>query len=544
MSYQAIYRKYRPITFEDVYGQSHITRVLKNQVKAGNSAHAYLFSGTRGTGKTSTAKILSRAVNCLHPVDGNPCNECEICRGLLEESIYDVVEMDAASNNSVEDIRELKEKVKYLPTKAAKKVYIIDEVHMLSKGAFNALLKTLEEPPSHLLFILATTEPQKLPATIISRCQRYEFHRLSVDDMAANMAEILIKMNRQASPAALRLIARNSEGAMRDALSILDQCTAANEGRIEVEDVVSVLGSVQEEVLFELIQALWERDARRVLSVIDTMVMQGKDLRQFTRELVHTFRNLMIVKVSQDLEDLLQCTDEQIEGYRIQAERFPQEEILRYLSGLSGLESQLAYATSPRVLLEAGLIRLMNQPDEKTWEGLLERVRRLEEEGVAIAKPSSSASSFAAPAPVASTHGVKTGRVEEENQNYEKVEAKPTARAVSFTDVHQQWEDILLGVKFRSGSLYAMMDRGEPVDYSDGRLTIAYDDKNEFFRKEVAKPTNLAIIRQAVEETLGSSIHIDVKRLSEIRPHAASKGVDAGIEKAKQFFGEDLIKIK
>jgi DNA polymerase-3 subunit gamma/tau len=539
MSYQAIYRKYRPITFEDVYGQSHITRVLKNQVKAGNAAHAYLFSGTRGTGKTSTAKILSRAVNCLHPVDGNPCNQCEICRGLLEESIYDVVEMDAASNNSVEDIRELKEKVKYLPTKAAKKVYIIDEVHMLSKGAFNALLKTLEEPPSHLVFILATTEPQKLPATIVSRCQRYEFHRLSVEDMAANMSEILTKMNRQASPAALRLIARNSEGAMRDALSILDQCTAANDGVIEVEDVVSVLGSVQEEVLFDLIQSLWERDARRVLSVIDTMIMRGKDLRQFTRELVHVFRNLMIVKVSTDLEDLLQCTDEQIEGYRAQAERFPQEEILRYLSGLSGLESQLAYATSPRVLLEAGLIRLMNQPDEKTWEGLLERVRRLEDMGVAIAKPLSSAPALAAAAPA-----VETGRVREQDQNYEKVEAKPEARAVSFTDVHQQWEDILLGVKFRSGSLYAMMDRGEPVDFSDGRLTIAYDDKNEFFRKEVAKPTNLAIIRQAIEESLGAPIHIDVKRLSEIRPHAVSKGVDAGIEKAKQFFGEDLIKIK
>jgi DNA polymerase-3 subunit gamma/tau len=542
MSYQAIYRKYRPTTFEDVYGQSQITRVLKNQVKAGNAAHAYLFSGTRGTGKTSTAKILSRAVNCLHPVDGNPCNECEICKGLLEESIYDVVEMDAASNNSVEDIRELKEKVKYLPTKAAKKVYIIDEVHMLSKGAFNALLKTLEEPPSHLVFILATTEPQKLPATIISRCQRYEFHRLSVEDMAANMGEILTKMNRQASPAALRLIGRNSEGAMRDALSILDQCTAANEGIIEVEDVVSVLGSVQEEVLFELIQALWERDARRVLSVIDTMIMKGKDLRQFTRELVHVFRNLMIVKVSTDLEDLLQCTDEQIEGYRLQAEKFPQEEILRYLSGLSGLESQLAYATSPRVLLEAGLIRLMNQPDEKTWEGLLERVRRLEEEGLSISKPRSSA-----PVPVASVAAGSlggTGGVQEEGQSYEQVAAKPEARAVSFTDVHQQWEDILLGVKFRSGSLYAMMDRGEPVAFTNGRLTIAYDDKNEFFRKEVAKPTNLAIIRQAIEESLGMPIHVDVKRLSEIRPHAASQGVDEGIEKAKQFFGEDLIKIK
>lgn len=544
MSYQAIYRKYRPTTFEDVYGQSHITRVLKNQIKAGNLAHAYLFSGTRGTGKTSTAKILSRAVNCLHPVDGNPCNECEICRGLLDESIYDVVEMDAASNNSVEDIRELKEKVKYLPTKAAKKVYIIDEVHMLSKGAFNALLKTLEEPPAHLLFILATTEPQKLPATIVSRCQRYEFHRLSVEDMTRNMTQILVQMGREANPSALRLIARNSEGAMRDALSILDQCTAANAGRIEVEDVLSVLGSVQDEVLFELISALQERNARTVLSVIDTMVMKGKDLRQFTRELVHTFRNLMIVQVSTELEDLLQCTDEQIEGYRQLAARYPREEIIRYLSGISGLETQLAYATTPRILLEAGLIRLMNQPDEKTWEGLLERIRRLEEGGVAVAAaPANQGKRHVQPVSKQEPKG-QQGETQEQAENYEKAEAKPAARAVSFIDVHQQWEDILLSVKFRSGSLYAMMDRGEPVDFNGGRLTIGYDDQNEFFRKEVAKPTNLAIIRQAVEETLGSAVQVDVKRLSEVRPQEKPKGFEEGIEKAKSFFGEDIIKIK
>jgi len=543
MSYQAIYRKYRPTTFEDVYGQSHITRVLKNQIKAGNLAHAYLFSGTRGTGKTSTAKILSRAVNCLNPIDGNPCNECEICRGLLEESIYDVVEMDAASNNSVEDIRELKEKVKYLPTKAAKKVYIIDEVHMLSKGAFNALLKTLEEPPAHLLFILATTEPQKLPATIVSRCQRYEFHRLSVTDMTANMMQILEQMGRDANPSALRLIARNSEGAMRDALSILDQCTAANAGRIEVEDVLSVLGSVQDEVLIELAQALRERNARTVLSVIDTMVMKGKDLRQFTRELVHMFRNLMIVQVSEELEDLLQCTDEQIEGYRQLAAQFPKEEILRYLAGISGLENQLAYATTPRVLLEAGLIRLMNQPDEKTWEGLLERIRRLEEGGLATALPARN--SVERPQAGSKPGADKSkDHAQEQAESYQTAEAKPAARALSFIDVHQQWEDILLGVKFRSGSLYAMMDRGEPVDYSDGRLTIGYDDKNEFFRKEVAKPTNLAIIRQAAEETLGSNIQVEVKRLSEVRPQEKPKGFEEGIEKAKSFFGDDLIKIK
>jgi DNA polymerase-3 subunit gamma/tau len=296
------------------------------------------------------------------------------------------------------------------------------------------------------------------------------------------------------------------------------------------------------------------------------MVMKGKDLRQFTRELVHTFRNLMIVKVSEDLEDLLQCTDEQIEGYRQVAMTFPQEEILRYLSGISALEGQLAYATAPRVLLEAGLIRLMNQPDQTTWEGLVERVRRLEEgtgrssggqltDRQAGSRQQASASPRASSGqqtsnqrPVANAPSNKAqgqnSPVGESAATYEKGQAKPAGRALSFIDVHKQWEDILLGVKFRSGSLYAMMDRGEPVDYANGRLTIGYDDKNEFFRKEVAKPTNLAIIRQAVEEALGAPVQVDVKRLSEVRPQEKPKAFDEGIQKAKDFFGEDLIQIK
>ena len=258
--HKALYRVYRPKTFEDVVGQEHIVKTLKNQIKNNNIGHAYLFSGTRGTGKTSTAKIFARAVNCLNPINEEPCNECEICIDTLNDNIMDIVEIDAASNNSVDDIRELRESVKYTPSKAKYKVYIIDEVHMLSQGAFNALLKTLEEPPSYVIFILATTEPHKIPATILSRCQRFDFKRVSSKDIADRMSYICEKENIQAEDKALSLIARNSQGALRDALSILDQCMSFGNEKIEHNDVIELLGTVNIDELFELSQSIIDCD--------------------------------------------------------------------------------------------------------------------------------------------------------------------------------------------------------------------------------------------------------------------------------------------
>ena len=260
--HKALYRAYRPQNFEDVVGQQHIIRTLKNQIENNNVGHAYLFAGTRGTGKTSTAKIFARAVNCVQSKDQEPCNECEVCKDIINDNIMDVVEIDAASNNSVDDIRELRESVKYSPTKAKYKVYIIDEVHMLSQGAFNALLKTLEEPPSYIIFILATTEPHKIPATILSRCQRFDFKRVTVNDMSERMKKICNEENIEVEDKALNLIARNAQGALRDALSILDQCISFGGNKIEYKDVVELLGTVNIEQLFEMSQFIINQDTK------------------------------------------------------------------------------------------------------------------------------------------------------------------------------------------------------------------------------------------------------------------------------------------
>ena len=308
--HKALYRVYRPQKFEDVVGQEHITKTLRNQIENNNIGHAYLFSGTRGTGKTSTAKIFARAVNCLESKNQEPCNNCDVCKDILNDNIMDVVEIDAASNNSVDDIRELRESVKYSPTKAKYKVYIIDEVHMLSQGAFNALLKTLEEPPSYVIFILATTEPHKIPATILSRCQRFDFKRVTVKDITSRMQRICAEENIEVEEKALNLIARNSQGALRDALSILDQCISFGDEKIEYNDVVELLGTVNIEQLFDLAQYIIDQNTKESLKVLNEFIIWGKDIRNLINDLIDHFRNLMICKVSNDLDEIISLPEE------------------------------------------------------------------------------------------------------------------------------------------------------------------------------------------------------------------------------------------
>ena len=303
--YQALYSRYRPKTFDELLGQDHITTTIKNQIKNGNIGHAYLFSGTRGTGKTSAAKIFSRAVNCLDSEDGNPCNKCASCKEILEETTMDVIEMDAASNNSVEDIRDLRDKVIYPPASIKYKVYIIDEVHMLSKGAFNALLKTLEEPPKHLIFILATTEPEKLPQTILSRCQRFDFKRITTQDLIHNMEKILRELDIEVEDRVLSLIARNADGAMRDALSLLDQCVSYEDKNISYEDAINILGIANRDLIFNMVDDIKEKRLEKVLMTVDEIIQEGKDIQQFIKDLIDHFRNLMIVKSSKNPSNIL-----------------------------------------------------------------------------------------------------------------------------------------------------------------------------------------------------------------------------------------------
>ncbi len=359
MPYVALYRKFRPPTFDDVKGQDHIVTTLKNQILSDRLGHAYLFCGTRGTGKTSVAKILARAVNCEHPVDGNPCGECETCKAIAEGRCMDVVEIDAASNNGVDSIREIIDEVSYSPTQGRKKVYIIDEVHMLSTGAFNALLKTLEEPPSYVIFILATTEVQKIPITILSRCQRYDFHRITIDTITDRLREVTTAENIDTEDRALRYVARAADGSMRDSLSLLDQCIAFNYGeKLTYDRVLSVLGAVDTEVFGRFFNYLNEQNTEGVLNLFAEIVMQGRELTQFVSDFVWYLRNLMLSHGGDNLEDIIDVSSEKLEELRTQAQSVPLDTILRYITIFSELSSQIRYAAQKRILIEMTLIRM------------------------------------------------------------------------------------------------------------------------------------------------------------------------------------------
>ncbi len=359
MTHLALYREWRPKIFDEVVEQKHAVYALRQSVISGQIAHAYLFSGTRGTGKTTLAKIFARAINCLDPHDGNPCNQCAICRGMFDGSLMDIVEMDAASNNSVDNIRRICDEVVFMPAQARYKVYIIDEVHMLSTGAFNALLKTLEEPPAHAVFILATTEPHRIPATILSRCQRYEFRRIPVGSIAGRLAEIAAADSIDVTPDALQTIAALADGAMRDAISLLDQARASFAGTIGRDDVLSLAGVVQDEFMQQMAQALIRSEAPTLLVLVDQLVMAGRDLARFVTDLAQHFRNILICQVSANPQQLVRATSDSLAAMQDLAGQVSSEQLVDLIKGLSALLSDLRWAADARTALEIGLIRLM-----------------------------------------------------------------------------------------------------------------------------------------------------------------------------------------
>ena len=392
MSYTALYRKFRPAEFEDVKGQDHIITTLKNQIKADRIGHAYLFCGTRGTGKTTVAKIFAKAVNCEHPVDGSPCGECTMCKNIAAGTSMNVIEIDAASNNGVDNIREIREEVSYRPTEGRYKVYIIDEVHMLSIGAFNALLKTLEEPPEYVIFILATTEAHKIPITILSRCQRYDFKRITIDTIAARLDELMKKEQVEVEEKAIRYIAKAADGSMRDALSLLDQCIAFYLGqKLTYDHVLEVLGAVDTDVFSRLLRQIISQDVGKVLATVEELVMQGRELTQLAADFTWYLRNLLLVKTSDNMEDVLDVSTENLAQLKEEAQMIESGVLLRYIRIFSELTNQLKYATQKRVLLEVTLIKLCKPQMESTKDSLLDRIRALEkqvEEGsFAVAQP-------------------------------------------------------------------------------------------------------------------------------------------------------------
>lgn len=379
MSYTALYRKWRPVSFEDVKGQDPIVQTLKNQITSERIGHAYLFCGTRGTGKTSIAKIFARAVNCEHPVDGSPCNECPTCRSIQSGSSMNVVEIDAASNNGVENIRDIREQVQYPPTEGRYRVYIIDEVHMLSIGAFNALLKTLEEPPSYVIFILATTEVHKIPITILSRCQRYDFKRISLETIADRLRGLTQAEQIQVEDKALLYVAKAADGSLRDALSLLDQCVAFHYGRVLTYDnALEVLGAVDSSVFSQMFGAIVEGRTRDCICSLEEIVIQGRELGQFVTDFIWYMRNLLLIRSADDAEGLVDMSEENLKQLRSDAGKADGTTLMRYIRIFSELSNQLRYASQKRVLVEVALIKLTRPSMEPNLDAILQRLGDLE----------------------------------------------------------------------------------------------------------------------------------------------------------------------
>ena len=393
MSYTALYRKFRPSTFADVKGQDHIVTTLRNQLKASRIGHAYLFTGTRGTGKTSVAKIFARTVNCENPTEDGPCGECRSCRAIAAGASMNVIEIDAASNNGVDNIREIVEEVSYSPAEGKYKVYIIDEVHMLSPGAFNALLKTLEEPPSYVIFILATTEVHRLPVTILSRCQRYDFKRISIDTITDRMQQLTGMEDVSVEEKALRYIAKIADGSMRDALSLLDQCIAFNLGReLTYDKVLDVLGAVDTEVFSRLLRNVLDREVLGCIQLLEEIVMQGRELTQFVTDFTWYLRNLMLIQASDNLEDVIDMSTDNLKRLKEEAKLADMDRIVRYIRIFSELSGQIRYASQKRILVEIALIKLCKPEMEIDQEAMLDRIRQIEdkvENGVAVVMPQS-----------------------------------------------------------------------------------------------------------------------------------------------------------
>ena len=493
MSYTALYRKFRPCRFEDVKGQEHIVTTLQNQIKADRIGHAYLFCGTRGTGKTSIAKIFARAVNCENPVEGSPCGECASCKAIAAGVSMNVIEIDAASNNGVDNIREIVDEVSYSPAEGRFKVYLIDEVHMLSIGAFNALLKTLEEPPSYVIFILATTEVHKIPITILSRCQRYDFRRISIETIAERLRELMEKEQVQVEEKALRYIAKTADGSMRDALSLLDQCIAFHFGQeLTYDKALDVLGAVDTEVFSRLLRHVIGREVNGCIGLLEEIVMQGRELSQFVTDFTWYLRNLLLLQSSDDIEDIIDVSSDNLVRLKEEAGMLETETLMRYIRIFSELSGQIKYAPQKRILIEIALIKLCRPDMERDIGSVAERVRVIEEQlenGVVAVAAAGAVESVSAPVPAK--------------------EHPPLPKAIS-EDVQaavERWQDIVAGadMPMKQYLKEARLSLG-----GDSQLLVVVEDglaSDYFLRQEGHKK----LLEQMLADMTGREIDVTVQ---------------------------------
>ena len=541
--HKALYRVYRPKNFSDVIGQEHIVRTLKNQIENNNVGHAYLFCGTRGTGKTSTAKIFSRAVNCTNLHNDEPCNECENCREILEDKTMDVVEIDAASNNSVDDIRELRENVKYSPAKAKYKVYIIDEVHMLSQGAFNALLKTLEEPPSYVIFILATTEPHKIPATILSRCQRFDFKRVTVKDISSRMRYICEKEGIEADEKALNLIARNSQGALRDALSILDQCISFEGNKISYNDVIELLGSVNIEQLFDLAESIIKEDTRKSLQILNDFIIWGKDVRNLVNDLIDHFRNLMVCKISNDLDEIISLPEETIDLLKQQAETIDTNNLIRILNILSEAQDGMKISSNPRVLMEVTMMKIAQPMFDESKEALIKRIENLEQK---IESGNIKVNHISTNQTVDNfnennqQNNNTVEKQEDENIEYENLKGDDIKL------VEKSWKKILQKMKEdKNQVIRALLQDVDSFNISEDTLYIIFTDNYSFAKSRLDSPATIQYVEKVIREVLNRSFSVKIALKSQLSNlNTQIKKEDKGEQILKNIVSEDILEVK
>lgn len=513
MGYTALYRKFRPDTFADVKGQDAIVQTLKNQINADRIGHAYLFCGTRGTGKTTVAKILAKAVNCEHPVDGNPCNECATCKAIAAGSSMNVIEIDAASNNGVDNIREIREETTYSPTEGKYKVYIIDEVHMLSIGAFNALLKTLEEPPSYVIFILATTEAHKIPITILSRCQRYDFKRISILTIADRLTQLMKEEQVEVEEKAIRYIARKADGSMRDALSLMDQCIAFYLGqKLTYDNVLDVLGAVDTEVFSRMLRLILQNQVAELMKMLEDLVMQGRELGQFVTDFTWYMRNLLLLKASDDLEDVLDVSTDNLKLLQEEAGMVREDTLIRYIRIFSELSNQIKFESSKRIALEVALIKLCRPEMERDETSLLDRIRRLEQmiqNGVQVVNTQKSGYRSV-------LHGEKSGYNPEEQisadietTSGEAAAAPLPEEAAAPEDLKQavaKWRNIVNATGGRLKSVLLSAKVQYNASGEDQRLYVVFQDF--LGERYVNDPGTKELLEKIIAEQIGKKVEV------------------------------------
>lgn len=583
MEHIALYRAWRPQSFQDMVGQQHIIRTLQNAIREQRLSHAYLFSGPRGTGKTTTAKVLAKAVNCEKGPAAEPCNECEACRRITAGAVMDVLEIDAASNRGVEEIRDLREKVKYAPTEVRQKVYIIDEVHMLTTEAFNALLKTLEEPPPHVMFILATTEPHRLPATVISRCQRFDFRRVSIEEQSGRLKMICEQEGITAEDEAIQYICRLSEGGMRDALSILDQIASFTDGQVSYEQVLSLTGGIPSKQFSQLAQTLLDGDVGSMMQMIEDLIQVGKSADKCMENLMYYFRDLLMIKTVPQADKLTERVLDP-EDYREMAHAFSRPQLFQIIETLNHYQTEMKYSQQPQMLFEVALLKLCSIPqqehasvdrpaasaagvDSGEITQLKRQVTELEkklEKALQGGLTASAGGGTQASGQGGSSRSSKGGaprvsRAAKIPSGLEKYVAQKDSSDTSM--IQSKWHQVLQAVKDEKVTIHAWFMNGEPVSVLEDSILVAF--KNDIHRETTEKPMNKGVIEQVFERLLGQPYRLVTMMLKDWNeaiqggPVAAEKpfeleheeeqgggSKEPWVDEALQMFGEDLVVIK